>query len=593
MKYRCKPVAVSFVYALCILFAISRFLYFDSAKMLPNAGVEYSYLAQLTNASVPDSLSIEISPETDLQHVCKLSKTASLAAAPFFWAMLRTTGKSEFSPTLLVLIEMLALGLVTLSLWWLRKFFCNYFDDAYTVFFILVIALATPVYLSFALNGLTSELFEFASISGTLYCSASWHKYPSPIHSVKLLLALSISVFLSPVACFLIPFILLFYSDVYQNQVDKSSFGLIKNRFKTLMDADKLLLAACMLLFFIGLISSIILLVDFSSSNLIERFIYNIELFPQLVLSYRKGVWLFVPFATLAMCALPVYFSQSISSARAVLLSLVAAIFIVLLIGTWWENSSLAIPELNGIFIILVFPVYALIKRCKAQGEVASALLAFYFLACLIYTQFFTWQIGNGILKPQKLTKRYFYSTLFSLQESNDSSISRILSKGLLPSDKLNYISQVILKIDFTSGNEFTILDINNPFHRINSDVEYALSRKIAVNPAQFRRDALLEIRFRYRMSSGLCNTGPFAVADVESSAERYGYQNFFIESDASVDWFNFTAIYKLPEIKHTGDLLNFYIWNNGKCFIDIDDVLLTIYEPTETHTSKEVFLFD
>jgi hypothetical protein len=369
---------------------------------------------------------------------------------------------------------------------------------------------------------------------------------------------------------------------------------VFRSRIASLSQGKNLLISVyLMIVIGLALIFSLFLVTDFASVTILERSLNHIELLPQLALSYRKGWWLFVPFSALAMFALIVYSSTSKANALAVLLSILTAFLCVLLTGGWWENNALAIPELNGVIILLVFPTYALISKCKEQGEVASIILSFYFLGCLIYTQFFVWQIGNGILNPEKLSKRYFYNVLFSLEEPDESNQARILEKGFMPGDKLNYITQVLFETDFTNGKEFTILDLNNPFHRINADAEYAISRKFSLNPGQYRKDALLEIRFRYRMSSGLCNTGPFAVADIEAPNERYGYQNFFLESDASANWQNFSALYKLPEIKNPGDLLNFYIWNNGKCYIDIDDVQLTVFEPKEKHTNKDVFLID
>ncbi|MFN5372546.1 MAG: hypothetical protein ACK5B6_13880, partial [Bacteroidia bacterium] len=239
MKNRSKFTSVSVVYALWFFFAVSRFLYFDAEKQLPYAGIEYTYLAQWTNASVPDSLLSKISPEAMLQTHSGLSKPASVAAAPFFWASLKVSGKSEFSPTMLVMLELLALCLVFISLFWLRKFFCSFFDDAYTIFFILAVALATPVYFSFALNGLSSDLFEFASISAAFYFIALWMKEPVTFNAVKLVSALTISVFLTPVACFLIPFVLLFRSSTNHQQAVLSPVVVFQTRINKLFQRNK------------------------------------------------------------------------------------------------------------------------------------------------------------------------------------------------------------------------------------------------------------------------------------------------------------------------------------------------------------------
>jgi len=593
MKIRSEITSATVIYILCFFFAVSRFLYFDAGSLLPSAGIDYAHLVKWSHASVPDSLVMQQAPDANLVAQPRLSKTASLLAAPFFGITLKASGKAEFSVTLLIVLELLSLCLIVISLWWLRKFLLNFFDDAYTIFFILVISLATPVNASFALNGLNSSVFEFASIAAALYFISVWQKTPTPLHALKWLSTFTISVFLNPVACFLIPFALLFRSHANLTEAEPEPLTVFRSRIAALSKGNYYILGVLLVIPCLALIFSLYLLTDFVFVSSLEKVLNNVELLPQLVLSYRKGWWLFAPFTALASFALMVHYAKSKANTLAVLLSILTALVFVLLIGGWWENHALAIPELNGVIILLVFPTYALISKCKEQGEVASIMLSLYFLGCLIYTQFFIWQIGNGILQPEKLSKRYFYNVLFSLEEPDESGLTRILEKGFMPGDKLNFISQVLFKTDFSSGNEFTILDLNNPFHRINADAEYALSRKFPLNPGQYRKDALLEIRFRYRMSSGLCNTGPFAVADIEAPNERYGYQNFFLESDASANWQNFSAIYKLPEIKHAGDLLNFYIWNNGKCYIDVDDVQLTLFEPKEKYTNKEVFLID
>jgi hypothetical protein len=137
------------------------------------------------------------------------------------------------------------------------------------------------------------------------------------------------------------------------------------------------------------------------------------------------------------------------------------------------------------------------------------------------------------------------------------------------------------------------IYDLNNPYHRVNKEIEYAYNRKIELLPGQFRKDALLEIKFRYRMSVSACNTGPFAVIDIESANNRYGYMNYFMESDASDHWRDFTGVYQLPEVKYSGDMLNFYIWNNGKCYVDVDNIQLTVYQPKTKSNSNDLFLIN
>ena len=94
-------------------------------------------------------------------------------------------------------------------------------------------------------------------------------------------------------------------------------------------------------------------------------------------------------------------------------------------------------------------------------------------------------------------------------------------------------------------------------------------------------------------MSASACNTGPFWVVDMESDTEHYGYTSFFMASDASKRWNTLNACYILPEIKKSTDKLNFYFWNNGKCYIDILKFEASVYEPKDRFNKKELFLMD
>lgn len=580
---------------LFVVFAVSRFLYFDADRLLPEASVYYGKVAASSGVQLPDSLLSRMSSEmlAVYQKENCLGTVASACVWPFFISAKKLSGTSALNKTILVGMELGALLFIALSIWFTRKFLLNYFDEIYSAVFLLVIFLATPIFTSFSLNLWRSELIEFCFISGALAILSNIRKDNNRRDLILFTFLASIACLLNPAAIFLLPLAIFFIPTSGAAEKEHSMLAVFRSRLLFFNRSPKTLFLGMIAIIFISFVLGWIS--NFSSEPLhqFDELIQRAELFPQLLLSYRKGVLLYSPVLFLALAGLVFYYIES--RFNAILITFISIVSIVTLLigGTWWSKTAFSVPELLGLVPLFIFPLNALINKCRTQGEVASGILSLALLFALFYTQFFTWQIGNSILKPHKLDQAYFNQVVFELNEPEELNFNRILKKGLLPKDKLKYSSQILYKTDFTSETEYVIYDLNNPYHRVNQEIEYALNRKFEVVPGQFRKDALLEIKFRYRMSVNACNVGPFIVMDIESSKERYGYMNFFMESDASDHWRDFNAIYKIPDIKFSGDLLNFYVWNNGKCYIDVDNIQLTVYQPKAKSNSNDLFLIN
>ncbi len=595
MQSKAGVSSLSVFWLLSIVFTVSRFLYFDAEQLLPTASVHYSILSEVNATHLPDSVAATLLPEftATVQQDYVSGPVASAIEAPFFYVSKLISGTNHLNGSILFGMEVGALIFIALSIWFIRRFFLNYFNDAYTGLFLVIIFLATPLSTSFSLSLFRPEIIEFCSIALALYSISEWQKTQFDRGFVFMISAISISCLLNPVALFLVPFLFLFgFPNPALSEKQTAKEG-IKNNFLGAFKQRKIHLLALIIPVLTSFVLGLFLLRGISSVSQFDVLLQRIELFPQLLLSYRKGIWVYIPFVVVAFGGLFVYYFSSRIKAIGIIASMITAMVIVLLIGKWWSQSSFVIPELLGLLPLLVFPFDALISKCKTQGEVPTTLLALLVLFALFYTQFFTWQIGNSILKPAKLNQSYFNQVLFEMQEPEELNLNRILKKGLLPQDKLKYTSQVLFKTDFKGETEYVIYDLNNPYHRVNAEIEYALNKKIEVVQGQFKKDALLEIKFRYRMSVSACNVGPFAVIDIESKKQGYGYMNFFLESDGSDHWRDFTGIYKIPDIQFSGDLLNFYIWNNGKCYIDIDNLELTVFQPAKKSNNTDLFLIN
>jgi len=265
----------------------------------------------------------------------------------------------------------------------------------------------------------------------------------------------------------------------------------------------------------------------------------------------------------------------------------------MVLFSDWWNVPSFAVPQLAAFF-----PLFCLgfIWTLHAFKEAKQSVLIAYFvmlIALVYFNQFQIYQVKTGILNPLKLDKSYYTQSFLSLKPAEALNYDLMLKNGMSESDKLRFTKTTLLARNFKPGEAFTLQELNDCFYRLNADVEYGLNEKIPLRTNQFKSGSVLEFLCSYRMSASACNTGPFWVVDMESDTEHYGYTSFFMASDASKRWNTLNACYILPEIKKSTDKLNFYFWNNGKCYIDILKFEASVYEPKDRFNKKELFLMD
>jgi hypothetical protein len=475
--------------------------------------------------------------------------------------------------------ELYALLLLLIGLINTRKFLLRLFSESEAALSIVFVFIGSYIFHSFASSALQPALAEFCCFSFILVGLPNFVTRRS-LPQMMLLVLLSALLAHANAACALfviaLPILLLFTNE--------------NGAVTTTINKKNFLFSAGLMVFAV-IISLPLILANGSFHGATSRISINLLL--HVFLSYHKGIFLFSPILFISFVGLLIQAAKFNRQALWAFALILVGIVIMVLFSDWWNVPSYAVPQLA-----VFYPLYCIgfIWTLHSIKKVHQGALIAYFLMLIVLVylnQFQIYQVKNGILNPLKLDKSYYMQSFLSLKPIEALNYENMSKNGMSESDKLRFTKTTLIKRAFKPGDAFTIQEFNECFYRINSDVEYGLNEKIPVHSNQFKQGSLLEFSCSYRMSASACNTGPFWVADIESDTEHYGYASYFLASDASKRWNTLNACYVLPEIRKNNDKLNFYFWNNGKCFVDILKFEAAVYEPKDRFNKKELFLID
>jgi hypothetical protein len=475
--------------------------------------------------------------------------------------------------------EMYALCLLLFGFINTRKFLLRLFIESEVALALVFVFIGSYIFQSFASFALQPALAQFCCFSFILAGLPGFLARRS-ISQMCWLVLLSVLLAHANAACALLVIVLPLLP-VFTDEKGNLSPLINKNNFIT--SAGLLVLSVA--------VSIPLILANGSFHGSTDRI--SIDLLIHVFLSYHKGIFLFSPILFVCLLGLGIQAVKLTRQALWAFAFVMTGIVFMVLFSDWWNVPSYAVPQLA-----VLFPLYCLgfIWMLHALKKLHQWTLVAYFLILIVFVylnQFQIYQVKNGILNPLKLDKSYYVQSFLSLKPVEALNYDAMSKNGMSEADKLRFTKTTLFNRTFKPGEAFTLQELNECFYRLNADVEYGLNEKISLQPNQFKSGSLLEFTCSYRMSASACNTGPFWVADIESDSEHYGYASYFMASDASKRWNTLNACYVLPVIKKNNDKLNFYFWNNGKCFIDILKFEAAVYEPKDRFNKKELFLID
>jgi hypothetical protein len=480
-----------------------------------------------------------------------------------------------------------------IGLYYLRKFLLVYLSDRATALSILILFLATNASHHLSLKNLETVNFLFTLAAFTLYKTTIWLKNPS----FKTLLPIGIAITLitlikpSEIIIALIP--LLWLVDSWSSFKNRIQF-LWKQRIAILLTLGIcLIILSPQLIYWFHMTGKLIY--DSYKNPGIGLDLTSPHILPML-LSYRKGWLVYTPIMIFAIGGM--YFLWKRKKELFIPIALYGGLsfYIVSSWTEWWYGASFSIRPLIILYPLLAIPMIYFIKDFGNQRKWITSSLFIVIIAFAALNQFQWWQLRNWIIDPYRTTGDYYHATFLSTSVPENSDKIKLINRDFsginILEDRSNYTEKILVNRPFDGEPDFIVTEGETKFYRINSEFEYSLGQKIPVKNVLSRDHAWIEFSFDYKISEGNCEQQPALAMALERKEGSYGYMNYSFPKDSTKTWQKFKAAYLTPNIRNSNDVFNYYIWNPGKCFIDIDNLKISVMEPIKSYDPEELIIF-
>ncbi len=343
---------------------------------------------------------------------------ASVFYSPFFfiahgYASLTGTNADGFSYPYQVMLSLGCLFYAFLGLWFLRKILLFYFSETATGITLLLLVAATN-YLNYSAidNAMTHNLL-FTLYVFIIWFSIKFHKNPS--FKIALLLGIfcGLATITRPteIICVFIP--LLWNVTGYTGFVFRLKFFL--NQYKR------------SLAFIFGaiLVGSLQMIYWKITTGKFLFYSYEEQSFSWLnphledgLFSYKKGWFVYTPFLLLIIPGFIYLYKKQRSIYLPLFLFTIVNIYIVFSWDIWWYGGSLGQRSMVQSYVLLSFPIAALIHQILESKKVFKLVFILFSAFCIWYNITLTFQAHNkyGVLHSESMNRTYFWTVFGKLK---------------------------------------------------------------------------------------------------------------------------------------------------------------------------------
>ena len=304
-----------------------------------------------------------------------------------------------------------------------------------------------------------------------------------------------------------------------------------------------------------------------------------------VLISYRKGWLLYTPVMAFSLMGFYFLYKKNFKIFYACFFYFVISFFIISSWTEWWYGAGYSIRPL-----ITTYPILAIclgyfivfIHESKLALKIIFWILVVFFI---FLNQFQWWQLKHYVLNPYQTTKEYYWATFLKNKVSESDRdlllVNRSFSSRNEFTDSTKYHKTVFVSENFEKSiNDNIILEDNNKLYRIAANQDYYSFFETEYGKLTPKDHLWVKVKFDMRGQKNKENPFPCLVLTMERKNGAYGYSaNDLLFDSISNNWKKVEIAYLTPEIRSSKDHLKCYIWNRGKGNIDIDNLVVEIYQ--------------
>lgn len=476
-----------------------------------------------------------------------------------------------------------------LGLLLLRRLLLKFVSDKTTMWTLLLIGLGTNLFHYATYDNTMPHILLVPFILMVVLLTISWHESPSKKKAFALGLVLALITISRPseIIWTLIP--LLWNVDGFRSLIGK--FKLFAAHYMHI------------LLFILGavLVGSIQLLYwkyttgHYMMNSHGEGFDFFRPFTWQFLFSYKKGWLLYTPVMVFALFGFIVLFRRNRKLFYPIFISFALYLWFISSWECWWYAGSFGQRSIVQSYGLLAIPLAFLIERIQVKAFLKWS-VAGVFVLLTVLNLFQVWQIVNGILHSELMTKKAYWKTFG--KTNADPEIRKyweISRTELLPMEEVKnrYTERQAFFLDYENGKQLRADEAacdTFGFNSTHSAMLDATHEFGAVYKRQF--DSLttqdhLWIKMEcdvYLTKESADKELSLAFTMTGSRGQSYGYTSKPVQflGAKPEQWTHVTTWFITPNILHRDDFFSVVLWNNGGGKVFVDNVKTTLYEPKE-----------
>lgn len=349
--------------------------------------------------------------------VIKTTMGMSFLYSPFFFiahaeAKLKGLPEDGFSQPYHKWIHLSGIFYCAVGLFFLRKILLRNFNEFISSAILLLIVFGTNLFHYTTAEAALSHAPGFALMAIFIYYSILWLENKKNSTSVLLGIAFGLIVLIRPPNIFIGIFPLLY---------GVTDFSFFRQRIRTLFYEWKPLLLVVFFSFLVFLPQLIYwkYITDswFFNSYVGERFYFLNSHLLEGFFSYRKGWLIYTPLMIFSVIGFYSLYKKKRDFFFPVIVFFIVNCYVVFSWWCWWYGGGLGMRPMIDSYALMAIPLAVLFQNVMDRNKLYVK-IPFYTLLILFSVQnvFQSWQLRNGIIHWDSMTKESYYESLFQLQ---------------------------------------------------------------------------------------------------------------------------------------------------------------------------------
>ncbi|MBK7810854.1 MAG: hypothetical protein IPI50_06345 [Saprospiraceae bacterium] len=320
----------------------------------------------------------------------------------------------------------------------------------------------------------------------------------------------------------------------------------------------------------------------------------------EVTLSFRKGLFIYTPMSILMILGLWFVYKYYKNWSLAIISFSVINFYIIASWSCWWYSESFGQRAIVPMYSVWALGFAALTNYFLKLINYKRILYIFCLLLILILNLFQTWQVDQGILPVNHVSRDYYFSVFGQIKSPSDEQKSLLLTQDLIglkteiDSPFLRSLDREFIYSTLPDGGNMVdseysisrldsqILNTNNPF-----------SKSITI-PNKYLNNADFKMIKLTAWVSSPEHTGPFKFGIVAHRIANGKFYGWHI-SPTPVDLFKekqfhkLTYWYMVSEVQRNEDVFKTYVWNLDERELIVYGMEAEVYTPK---TRKKIFLW-